>query len=270
MTLTGSYTIVIAAQCKEFSFFLKMFMNKHPANSELHELFDGRLKLYQPARGYRFSIDALLLAAFARERCSGAVADLGTGCGVLPVLLARCGAVERILGVEIQDELAELARCNIVFNGCGDKVSILHGDVRMLQDLGPAESFDAVVTNPPFYPVESGRINPMAQKAAARHELHGSLDDFTAACTYLLKQGGSCMVVYSASRLPDLLAAMRAKSLEPKTLQFVHARSDEPATMVLAQAVKGAGAEMSIEPPLVLYESQGVYSGQARALFASL
>ena len=245
-------------------------MDKHPANSELHELFDGRLKLYQPARGYRFSIDALLLAAFARERCSGAVADLGTGCGVLAVLLARCGGVVRILGVEIQDELAELARCNIIFNRCEEKVSILHGDVRRLQAMGPAESFDAVVTNPPFYPAASGRINPVAQKAAARHELHGSLGDFTAACAYLLKQGGRCMVVYSASRLPDLLAALRKKSLEPKTLRFVHARSDEPATMVLAEAVKGAGAEMNIEPPLVLYESQGIYSRQARELFASL
>ena len=245
-------------------------MDKHPANSELHELFDGRLKLYQPAHGYRFSIDALLLAAFARDRCSGAVADFGTGCGVLPVLLARRESVVRMLGVEIQDELAELARCNTALNGCGGKVSILHGDVRGLQAMGPAESFDAVVTNPPFYPAASGRINPVSQKAAARHELHGSLGDFAAACAYLLKQGGRCMVVYSASRLPDLLAAMRKKSLEPKTLRFVHARCDEPATMVLAEAVKGAGAEMSIEPPLVLYESQGVYSGQAQALFASL
>jgi tRNA1Val (adenine37-N6)-methyltransferase len=250
--------------------FLQMPMEATPANSELQELFDGRLKLYQPARGYRFSIDALLLAAFARGRCAGAVADLGTGCGVLPVLLARHAPIERILGVEIQAELAELARYNSVFNGCGDQVSILHGDVRGLRAMVPAESFDAVVTNPPFYPALSGRINPMAQKAVARHELHGSLDDFIAACSYLLKQGGSCMVVYSAARLPDLLAAMRKKSLEPKTLRFVHARSDEPATMVLAEAVKGAGAEMSIEPPLVLYASRGVYSGQARELFASL
>ena len=245
-------------------------MDKHPPNSELHELFDGRLKLYQPVRGYRFSVDALLLAAFARERCSGAVADLGTGCGILPVLLARCGTVVRILGVEIQDELAELARCNIAFNSCGGKVSILQGDVRKPQAMGPAESFDAVVSNPPFYPATAGRINPLKQKAAARHELHGSLDDFIAACAYLLKQGGRCMVVYSASRLADLLAALRKKNLEPKALRFVHARSDEPATMVLAEAVKDAGVEMSIEPPLVLYESQGVYSGQARELFASL
>jgi tRNA1Val (adenine37-N6)-methyltransferase len=147
---------------------------------------------------------------------------------------------------------------------------VLCGDVRAVRKLAPAESFDAVVTNPPFYPVGSGRINPLAQKAAARHEVHGALDDFIAASAYLLKRGGRCLAVYSASRLADLLVGLRKKSLEPKTLQFVHARSDEPASMVLAEAVKGAGAEMKTEPPLVLYEAQGVYSGQARSLFASL
>jgi tRNA1Val (adenine37-N6)-methyltransferase len=247
-----------------------MTMEENPSNCELHELFDGRLKLYQPARGYRFSIDALLLAWFARGRCAGAVADLGTGCGVLPVLLARRDEVARITAIEIQPELAGLARRNSELNGCSEKISVLCGDVRAIRKLAAAESFDAVVTNPPFYPVTSGRINPMAQKAAARHEVNGRLDDFIAAGAFFLKQGGRCMVVYSASRLADLLSGLREKSLEPKTLQVVHARSDEPATMVLVEAVKGAGAEMHIEPPLVLYESQGVYSGQAQALFTSL
>jgi tRNA1Val (adenine37-N6)-methyltransferase len=245
-------------------------MSEHPANSELHELFDGRLKLYQPAHGYRFSIDALLLACFARGRCAGAVADLGTGCGVLPVLLARRDEITRITAVEIQQELAGLARSNSELNGCSEKISVLCGDVRAIKKMAATGSFDAVVSNPPFYPAASGRINPMAQKAAARHEVHGCLDDFIAAGAYLVKQGGRCMLVYSASRLVDLIASMRKKNLEPKTLQFVHARSDEPATMVLLEAVKGAGAEAKIEPPLVLYESQGVYSGQAQALFASL
>jgi tRNA1Val (adenine37-N6)-methyltransferase len=250
--------------------FLQTPMEETPANSELHELFDGRLKLYQPARGYRFSIDALLLAAFARGRCAGAVADLGTGCGVLPVLLARRDEVTRITAVEIQQELAGLARRNSVLNGCAEKISVLCGDLRAIRKMAAPESFDSVVTNPPFYPAASGRINPMAQKAAARHEVHGSLDDFIAAGSYLLKRGGRYMLIYSATRLADLLVAMRKKSLEPKTFQFVHARSDEPATMVLAEAVKGAGAEAKIEPPIMLYESQGVYSGQAQELFASL
>jgi tRNA1Val (adenine37-N6)-methyltransferase len=247
-----------------------MTMEDAPSNSELHELFDGRLKLYQPARGYRFSIDALLLAGFARGRCAGAVADLGTGCGVLSLLLARRDEVVHITAVEIQQELAVLARRNSELNGCQEKISVLCGDVRTMRKITQPESFDAVVSNPPFYPVASGRINPLAQKAAARHEVHGSLDDFIAAGSYLLKRGGRFMIVYSASRLADLLVGLRRKCLEPKTLQFVHARSDEPATMVLAEAVKGAGAEMKTEPPLVLYESQGVYSGQAQSLFASL
>jgi len=247
-----------------------MTMEETPPNCELHELFDGRLKLYQPARGYRFSIDALLLAVFARGRCFGSVADLGTGCGVLPLLLARRDAVAHITAVEIQQELAGLARRNSELNGCSEKISVLYGDVRTIDKMAPPESFDAVVANPPFYPVAAGRINPMAQKAAARHEVHGSLEDFIGAGAYLLKRGGRCMVVYSASRLVDLLVGLRKKSLEPKTLQFVHARSDESAAMVLVEAVKGAGPEIKIEPPLVLYESRGVYSFQAQSLFASL
>jgi tRNA1Val (adenine37-N6)-methyltransferase len=245
-------------------------MHEHSSDCELHELFDGRLKLYQPVRGYRFSVDSLLLAGFARGRCAGFVADLGAGCGVLPLLLARRDGVVHVTAVEIQQELADLVRRNSELNGCSGKISVLCGDVRAIKKVALPESFDAVVTNPPFYPVASGRINPLAQKAAARHEVHGGLDDFIAAGAYLLKRGGRCMAVYSAARLADLLVGLRKKSLEPKTLQFVHARSNEPAAMVLAEAVKGAGAEMKIEPPLVLYESQGVYSGQARELFASL
>ncbi len=270
MTAPASYTIVIARACKDFSFFVLLAMDGHPPNSELHELFNGRLKLYQPARGYRFSIDALVLAAFARERLSGVVADLGTGCGILPVLLARRDEITQILGIEIQEELADLARRNSELNGCQKKISIACGDVRSPGALSAPESFDAVVTNPPFYPVGSGRINTAAQKAAARHELNGTLEDFMGASSYLLKQGGRCTLVYSAARLVDLLAAMRGKKLEPKALRFVHANADEPANMVLAEAIKGAGAEIKIEPPLVLYAATGVYSPAALAVFACL
>ncbi len=237
---------------------------------ELHELFDGRLKLYQPSRGYRFTTDSLLLAAFARERCRGAVADLGTGCGILPVLLARQDAISRILGIELQQELADLACRNTELNSCGEKVAIARADVRKPASLADAESFDAVVANPPFYPVSAGRINPASQKAAARHELNGTLYDFMAAGSYLLKLGGKCFVVYSAARLTDLLSAMRVNNLEPKALRFIHARADDPAMLVLAEAVKGAGAEVKVEPPLTLYWSQGVYSAQALELFARL
>lgn len=242
----------------------------HPTDAELHELFDGRLKLYQPARGYRFSIDSLVLAAFARCRCSGAVADLGTGCGVLPVLLARREGISRILGIELQPELADLARRNSLLNACRDKITIACGDVRQPAALAAPESFDSVVSNPPFYPAGSGRVNPAAQKAAARHELHGTLEDFMAAASFLLKRGGRCALVYSAGRLADLVAAMRKKKLEPKALRFVHARAEEPAGMVLAEAVKGAGPEMKVEPPLVLYAAPGVYSAQALEVFSRL
>lgn len=267
LTAPEPYTIVIAWACKDFSFKTAMDIIE---NCELHELFNGRLKLYQPVRGYRFSIDSLALAAFARERCSGAVADLGTGCGILPVLLARGEGFSHILGIEIQRELAAIAQRNCALNGCEKTTTIICADVRAPGPLCVPQSFDAVITNPPFYQAGSGRINPGGQKAAARHELHGTLDDFMAAAACLLKRGGRCALVYSAARLVDLLGAMRKRQLEPKALRFVHSRRDEPATVVLAEGVKGAGAEMKIEPPLVLYARRGEYSKQALELFAGI
>ncbi len=245
-------------------------MDEQVPEAELHELFDSRLKLYQPAGGYRFSIDSLLLAWFARGRCCGSVADLGTGCGVLPVLLARSGAVRKIVGIEIQPELADLAARNTGLNECDGKITIACGDIRSPGKLAGPESFDAVVTNPPFYPCGTGRINPAAQKAAARHELHGTIEDFMGASAFFLKRGGRCDLIYPASRLVDLIAAMRHNKLEPKLLRFVHSRAGEPASMVLVEALKGAGAEMKIESPLVLYVSPGTYSEEALHVFANL
>ncbi len=192
---------------------MQMPMEETPSNSELHELFDGRLKLYQPARGYRFSIDALLLAVFARGRCAGSVADLGTGCGVLPLLLARRDEVVHVTAVEIQQELAGLARRNSELNGCSEKITVLCGDVRAIGKMAPPESFDAVVTNPPFYPVASGRINPMAQKAAARHEVHGSLDDFH--CGRLVSFEAGRQMHGRLQRIPACRPACRPEKEKP-------------------------------------------------------
>ncbi len=240
------------------------------SDTELHKLFDGRLTIFQKKNGYRFSIDSILLGNFAAERTSGKVADLGTGSGILPVLLARSDAVKKITGIEIQEELAELAIQNIVFNKCEEKVSIIKTDIKNLKTYFAPETFDAVVTNPPFYPADSGRINPDEQNAVARHELHGTLQDFVTAAAFLVKLSGKFIAIYLSSRIADLISQMRLKNIEPKVLQFVHARRDEPATMVLVEGIKRAGLEAKILPPLILYENDANYTEEVKRIFSNI
>jgi tRNA1Val (adenine37-N6)-methyltransferase len=242
-------------------------MTASPPEDELCELFDGRLKLYQKRKGYRFSVDSILLGDFARERAAGLVIDLGTGSGILAVLLSRIEAVREIMGIEVQEDLAALAQKNILYNTCGDKVTIIRADIRELKEQFSATSFDAVISNPPFYPIKSGLLNEDSGKAVSRHELHGTLADFLSISAYLLKRSGAFLTIYPCSRIGDLIEEMRTAKLEPKTLRFIHPNIEEPANLVLVEGIKGAGREARVLPPLVLFGADGSYSEQARALF---
>jgi tRNA1Val (adenine37-N6)-methyltransferase len=240
------------------------------ADIELNNLFAGRLNLYQYTNGYRFSIDTVLLAAFARERLRGSVADLGTGSGVLPILLARSEVVSALTGFEIQPELAALAQRNIALNNLHQRVSIEQADIQKIRELSPAGSFDAVITNPPFYELGRGRINPDSQDAAARHELLATLHDFISAAAYLVKNGGKFCAIFPAGRSTDLLCTMREKRIEPKTVRCVHSRLEEPAVMLLVEGVKNAGSQTTILPPLIIYSEGQTYSPEVISIFETL
>jgi tRNA1Val (adenine37-N6)-methyltransferase len=196
-------------------------------DDELCELFDGRLKLFQQRQGYRFSVDAILLGDFARERVAGSVIDLGTGSGILAVLLSRIEAVKKIAGIEVQEDLAALAQKNISYNGCDDRVTIIRADIREIRNNFSAASFDAVICNPPYYPVKTGKLNTDSVKAVSRHELHGTLADFMRIAGYLLRRGGAFLTIYPCARFAGLIEAMRAEKLEPKTLRFIHPNISE-------------------------------------------
>ena len=240
------------------------------AEIELHSLFEGRLSLYQYKKGYRFSIDTLLLAAFARERLRGSVADLGTGSGVLPILLARSPEIGPLTGFEIQPDLAELALRNVELHNLGQRVSIEQADIKEIRSLHKAESFDAAIANPPFYPLGTGRINPGSQDAAARHELLATLSDFVSAAAYLIKNGGKFCAIFPASRSTDLICTMRENRIEPKVLRCVHSRTEEPAVMLLVEGVKNAGSQTTILPPLIIYATGQTYSPEVVSMFETL
>ena len=238
------------------------------ANETVDSLFEGRLSVIQSRTGYRFSLDALLLARFAAVRRAGRVIDLGAGNGVVALILAMLHPALEIACLEIQPEMAARAARSAALNGFGDRVSIVAGDVRAAGRLFPAASFDAAVSNPPYRRPASGRINPDPEKKVARHEIKANLGDFLRAGAHLLKHGGKMALIYPARRMIDLLSAMREEGLEPKRARMVHSYAASEAALALVEGVKGGRAELTVMPPLILYAGAGKYTPEMNAILA--
>lgn len=233
-------------------------------------VFGGKFKILQKADGYRFSIDAVLLASFVRSSKNDKVLDLGTGSGILAVILAGTDRCMSASGVEVQDELVDMAKRNVLINGLEGRVDVLQGDVKSIETLvGPGE-FDVVVFNPPYRKIKSGRINPDQQKAVARHEIRATIADFVAAASYVLRKSGRVSIIYPAARIVELIARMRSAHLEPKRLQIVHSHKMSGGEFVLIEGIKGGGEELEIMPPVFIYASRGVYTKDAADLLSGL
>jgi len=218
----------------------------------LEPFFNGKLQVIQKKKGYRFSIDAVLLNQFIKIRKNERVIDLGTGCGILPLMLSQTTKAHSFVGVEIQKGLAECAKKNVVLNHLEDRILILKQDFRELKGTFSPGSFDVVLSNPPYRKYRTGRINPSMEKAIARHEIKGTLEDMIDIASYLLPLKGRCYLIFLALRTVDLLVALRAGKLEPKRLQFVHPRFGEEAKFILVESVKASGVELKPMEPLIL------------------
>jgi len=229
------------------------------------------LSVRQPARGYRFSIDAVLLADFAAACPGRTVLDLGTGCGIVLLLLARlCPSLRRGIGVEIQRELWEFARRNIEENGLGEVLAAVHGDFREPQPELSRGAFDLVVSNPPFRRLGEGRRNPDVQKEIARHEVRSTLGDvFGAAGRYLSAQGRFAMISLP-QRLPEILSCAAAAGIFPEKLRFVHPYADRPANLLLFAGSRRRPPEPSVLPPLTVYASSGRYHPELERIYRGL
>lgn len=230
-------------------------------------LFDGRLIVYQAKDGYRFSIDSVLLAGLTRVEADDRIMDLGAGCGVIPLILAHRGVGAHCVGVEIQPELAALARKNVAANGFAPRIEIHELDFREVQNHFPAASFDLVISNPPYRRLQSGRINPNPERALARHELAGSIEHVFAAGKFLLPYGGRLAVIYPAARLDHLLHAARRAGFSPKALVVIYSAPSSSAKLVHLESRKGGGDELRVEPPFFIYREDGSYSEQMRSLY---
>jgi tRNA1Val (adenine37-N6)-methyltransferase len=231
-------------------------------------LFNGRLTLYQSRAGYRFSLDALLLADFATIRSGDRVVDLGTGNGVVPLVLADLHPTIRLTGIELQKSLLERARRSVAANHLEKRVEIIAGDVRRWSKIAAPASFDAAVCNPPYRRAGSGRLNPDAERQLARHEVSGGLQEFLAAASFLLRAKGRMALVYPALRAVDLLAGLRHAGIEPKRLRLVHSFPTAPASLLLAEGVKGGRGGLAVLAPLTIYRQGKEYTEEIAALIA--
>ncbi|MGH7800972.1 MAG: tRNA1(Val) (adenine(37)-N6)-methyltransferase [Thermodesulfobacteriota bacterium] len=204
------------------------------------ETLDGPygLKILQKKKGYRYSQDSLQLVDFALIKKNDVVIDLGTGCGVMALVLARRGLGKRIIGLEVQTELVELARRSVNLNGFQEKIEIVEGDIKRFKSLFTPSSFDYVITNPPYIEAKSGLISPGSERALAKHEILCDMNDVLEAIKYLLKPSkrGSC--VYPVSRFDDLVIKAKKKRLEPKRVQFVYPDLEGKAELAMVEFIK--------------------------------
>ncbi len=228
-------------------------MNPTPLSDEtLDPFFSGSLRILQRKKGYRFSIDAVLLSQFIKIRKEEKAIDLGTGCGIIPLLLSQTTKGTSFIGIEIQKGLVELAKKNVLLNHLQDRISILHEDYKNAKNIFSPGSFDVVFSNPPYRKFLTGRTNPSLEKAIARHEIEGTLEELIGIISYLLPTKGKGYLIYPASRMVDLIVGLRNKKVEPKRLQLVYPHSDEEAKFVLIEAIKSSGVALEVIPPQIL------------------
>ena len=230
--------------------------------------FNGNIVLTQPKSGYRFSIDAVILSHLVRPATGETVLDLGTGCGVIPIMLAFRHPDIHVIGVEIQPSLSRLARQNVTDNRMADRVRIVDKDMGKLSLSDIGGPVDQVVTNPPYRKLDSGRINADSQRAVARHELKIDLQTLLLTARRMLNQSGRFSLIYPSVRTVDLVAAMRSTGLEPKTLTMIHAKPASPARLVAITGIKGGRPGLEVGPPLHLYHYDGTYTRALEAMFS--
>lgn len=226
---------------------------------DLHR--NGYMIIQDPER-FCFGVDAVLLTGFVQVKKGETVLDLGTGTGVIPILLEAKTQGEHFIGLEIQSESVEMARRSVQMNELESKIEIHEGDIKNLENLYKLSSFDVITTNPPYMNEGGGLINDYSPKAIARHELLCNLEDVICGASRLLRPMGRFYMIHRPHRLIDIITLLRKYKLEPKRLRFIHSRVEKEPAMVLVEAVRGGKPMLKVEPPLVIYKENGEYTDE--------
>jgi tRNA1(Val) A37 N6-methylase TrmN6 len=222
-------------------------------NEKIEDLVDKELKIIQASDSYRFSVDSILLLNFIRVKNYEKIVDLGTGSGIIPLLLFGKRKGLSIYGIEIQKDLADMARRSVELNKLQNGITIIQEDFRNLKNIFKNQQFDVVVSNPPYISLGQGKINPSSSRAIARHEIKGNLEDIISVSNYLLKNKGRIYLIYKSSKLIKLILTLKKYGIEPKGIKFIHPRPGEHANLVLIEGIKGGKEELKTEHPIFQY-----------------
>lgn len=233
----------------------------------MDELLRNSYRIIQDSKRFCFGMDAVLLSGFAKAKPGERVLDLGTGNGVIPILMEAKTQGEKFFGLEIQEESADLARRSVALNELEQKIEIVTGDMKEAVNIFGAASFHVITMNPPYMTGQHGLVNPSDAKAIARHEISATLEEMLAQASKLLKSRGRFYMVHRPFRLAEIMTLMVKYHLEPKRMRLVYPYVDREPNMVLLEGLKGGNSRITVEPPLIVYEKPGVYTEELKALY---
>lgn len=236
-------------------------------DERIDDLQRNGYRIIQKKKGFCFGMDAVLLSGFARVKEGESAIDLGTGTGIIPILLEAKTEGRHFTGLEIQEEVAAMAERSARLNGLENRVEIVKGDIREASRLFGKASFDVVTSNPPYMNDSHGLKNPDLPKAIARHEVLCTLEDVVREAALLLKPGGRFYMVHRPHRLAEIISVLKEHRLEPKRMKLVHPFVDKEANMVLLEAIRGGRSMMKVEAPIIVYREQGVYTEEIYTIY---
>lgn len=236
-------------------------------NERVDDLDLKGLKIIQDPNTFCFGMDAVLLSHFARAQSGDKVVDLGTGTGVIPILMSGRSESAVFYGVEIQSSMADMARRSVILNGLEDRIQIIEGDLKESPSYLGFNSYQLVTANPPYKKMGTGMVNPNKVKAAARHEILCNLDDVLKAASSLLTKGGRLSMVHRPNRIDDIILSMRDYGIEPKTIRVVYPSIKKAPNMLLIEGVLGARPHLTWLPPLIVYDDSGDFTPELKAIY---
>ncbi|GKX32227.1 methyltransferase [Vallitalea longa] len=236
-------------------------------DERIDDLHRKGYKIIQNTQKFCFGIDAVLLTGFSGVKDKENVLDLGTGTGIIPILLEAKTKGSHFTGLEIQEESVEMAVRSVELNCLEDKISIIQGDIKEAVKLFPLSSFDVITSNPPYMNNNNGIKNNLQPKSIARHEILCTLEDVIKNAASLLKVGGRFYMVHRPSRLPEIIVTLKKYKLEPKRLRFVHPYINKEPNMILIESVRHGKPLLKVEPPLIVYKSVGEYTDEIYEIY---
>ena len=238
------------------------------ANERIDDLEFKNLKIIQNKDGFCFGIDSVLLSDFAKNiKKDSMVLDLGTGTGIIPILLCGKTKLKKVTGIELQEEVAKMAKKSIKLNNLEDKFNVINENILNLNKIYENQTFDVIVSNPPYKKKDTGITNENEKKIISRHEISASLEDFIKISKDLLKDKGEFYMVHRPERLVDIFELMRKYKIEPKEIRFIFSNKNEEPKMVMIKGVKNAKSFLKIYPNLYIYEEDGKYTEEIKNIY---